>query len=88
MAGQDFSFATDNNPYLQYRRELGSGGFGSVHEVLSWLVNETYIVRYTIFLGKKFECEIFMKLMVVIPEEIASYPFNRQGPGAERGAGN
>src|SRR5277367_1720829 len=28
------------------------------------------------------------KLMVVIRKEIASHPFNRQGPGAKRGAGN
>ena len=42
MAEHDFSFATDNDPYLQYRRELGSGGFGSVHEVLSRLFNKAY----------------------------------------------
>jgi hypothetical protein len=37
MAGNDFSFATDNDNYLKYQRQLGSGGFGSVHEVLSQL---------------------------------------------------
>lgn len=26
MAGHDFSFATDNDPYLQDIREIGSGG--------------------------------------------------------------
>jgi hypothetical protein len=35
MAGNEFGFATDNDPYLQYKRELGSGGSGSVHEGLS-----------------------------------------------------
>ena len=30
-----FSFATDNDRYLQYKRKLGSGGFGTVHEVPS-----------------------------------------------------
>jgi len=29
-----FGFATDNDAKLEYRRKLGSGGFGTVHEVL------------------------------------------------------
>jgi hypothetical protein len=37
MAGNDFSFSTDNDPYLQHRRELGS-----VHNVLSWVFNDAY----------------------------------------------
>ena len=54
MARHDFSFATDNEPYLQYRRELGSGGFGSVHEVLSRLFSETYEdIRYSWAKGPK-----------------------------------
>jgi hypothetical protein len=39
-------------------------------------------------MGKRSENEGIMKLMVVIRKEIASYTFNRQGPDAERGAGN
>jgi hypothetical protein len=30
-----FSFSTGDDPNLEYRRILGSGAFGSVHEVLS-----------------------------------------------------
>ena len=39
-------------------------------------------------MGKRSENEVFMELMVVIRKEIASYTFLRQGPGAERGAGD
>jgi len=36
MDGAGFSYATDNDTKLEYRRKLGSGGFGTVHEVLSY----------------------------------------------------
>jgi hypothetical protein len=86
MAGHDFSFATDNDPYLQYRRELGSGGFGSVHEVLSRLFNETYEdIRYSWAKGPKM---VFMKLTLVIRKKIALYTVKRKGTVAKRGEGN
>ena len=40
MSGNDVNSATDNNPYLQYKRKLGSGGWGTVHEVLLRIFNE------------------------------------------------
>ena len=33
MAETDFEYATDNDNGLQYKRMLGSGACGSVHEV-------------------------------------------------------
>jgi len=35
MAETDFEYATDNDTDLQYKRMLGSGTYGSVHEVIT-----------------------------------------------------
>ena len=88
MAGHDFSFATDNDPYLQYRRELGSGGFGSVHEVLSQLFNKTYLRRYMILPDKRSVNEELMRLIVVIRKKIALYTVERKRTVGKRGEGN
>jgi len=34
MGDEPFGYTTDNDPTLEYRRKLGSGGYGTVHEVL------------------------------------------------------
>jgi hypothetical protein len=33
-AKNGFDYATDHDPNLHYKKLLGAGGFGSVHEVL------------------------------------------------------
>jgi len=33
MTSEGFDYATDNDPTLEYKKKLGSGGFGTVHEV-------------------------------------------------------
>jgi hypothetical protein len=42
MSANDVGFVTDDDPYLQYKRKLGSGGFGTVHEVPSHLLNAAH----------------------------------------------
>ena len=34
LGDNGFTYATDNDPKLQYKKVLGAGGYGSVHEVL------------------------------------------------------
>jgi hypothetical protein len=54
MSGNDVGFATDNDPYLQYKRKLGSGGFGTVHEVLPLVFSEAdEDLRYSRAQGSK-----------------------------------
>lgn len=33
MTLEGFEYVTDNDSALEYKRKLGSGGFGTVHEV-------------------------------------------------------
>jgi len=33
-----FGYTTDNDTRLEYRRKLGSGGFGTVHEVVYYMI--------------------------------------------------
>ena len=37
MAADGFGYVTDDDPSLEYKRQLGAGGFGTVHEVL-WFI--------------------------------------------------
>jgi len=37
-ADNGFDYVTDNDPDLHYKKILGAGGYGSVHEVLGWLL--------------------------------------------------
>ena len=72
MSATDVGFATDNDPDLQYKRTLGSGGYGIVCEVPSQLFNVAH-GRSTTSLDKRFESQIFMKLITVIRKEIAPH---------------
>jgi len=44
MADEVFGYATDNDRALEYRRKLGSGGFGTVHEVPHFQVMDAYFL--------------------------------------------
>ena len=40
--GVSFDYVIDNDPNLHYKKILGAGGYGSVHEVIS-IVKEAYL---------------------------------------------
>jgi hypothetical protein len=72
MAETEFEYATDNDSDLQYKRMLGSGTYGSVHEVITLPLYEADIDP--LHSWEKSSIMSCVKLMVVIRKEITSSP--------------
>ena len=86
MAENDFEYTIDNDTDLRYIGILGSGAYGSVHEVSSQHFRDSDLgLFYCKKDGVKKES---VKLMVVIRKETDISPLSREAVCGERGAGN
>jgi hypothetical protein len=70
-----YHYVVDNDPNLQYIRKLGSGGFGSVHEIFD-------------ILGQKVPAGQLMKLTAVIGKKSTTYALDREADSGTGGQGN
>jgi hypothetical protein len=86
MAENDFEYAIDNDTDLRYIGMLGSGAYGSVHEVSSQYVRDSDLGLF--YCEKDGVDKESVKLMVVIRKETDISPFSREALCGERGAGN
>jgi succinylarginine dihydrolase len=73
MAETDFEYATDNDPDLRYVRKLGSGGFGSVHEVCQHVDESDLDILRSWEAGSTMQCT--NADAIVLREEATSSPF-------------
>jgi len=71
----DCHFVVDNDQDLQYIRQLGSGGYGSVHEL-------SYIPK------KRVPLDDLLKLTIVVRKEGNSSTLERQAACGKGGKGN